>query len=264
MNLKVTKCRNLEPISFSDFIFFLDKNLDFSSERSISSCITALERLYCNKDFLKDYLVSSISNSLKEFESHNKYNPPSIILADRERFIVRANLWRPTKSFKDGDINVYGLAHDHNFNFLSLNYWGPGYESEMYEYNYAQVCGIPGEQCNVDYHGIMNLKQGEIYFYRKNKDIHSQLPPSSPTITINVMEKIDVKNHSRQYIFDLKNKVIKSVYGDFYAKKYVYDMAFLINSASIDNLLKQLFDETKCSLTKSYLTQRLRDKYYKP
>jgi hypothetical protein len=33
---------------------------------------------------------------------------------------------------KKGNMHVYGLMHDHNFDFMTLNYRGPGYVTEMY------------------------------------------------------------------------------------------------------------------------------------
>lgn len=256
MALKIRKYESNATYTLPKFVSFIEDNLDFSCDDSVEKCMAYLGNLHNNRSFLSEYLVSSISKGLKDFESHNRYNPPSIILADSEKFIIRANLWRPTESYKKGDINVYGLGHDHNFNFITLNYWGPGYCSEMYEYDYQEVEGYPGEACQLTSNGVMNLNEGEIYFYRKNKDVHRQLPPKSATITINIMEKIDSINHTKQYIFDLDKSIIDSVYGDFYSKKYIYEMALLTNDESIYSLLKEIYQKTDCKLTREFLDRK--------
>lgn len=257
MRLAITKSGAEPPISLKDFISYIDETLDFDNEISIEKCKKALARLYNNREFLIEYLIDSISHGLSRFESHNRYNPPSIILAERDKYILRANIWRPVSSFNLGDVNVYGIGHDHNFNFLTLNYWGPGYFSEMYEYDYSRVTGIPNEKCKLIENGLMNLSEGDIYFYRKNRDIHRQLPPKAATITINIMEKINLLAHTKQYLFDLDKKIINSVYGEFFSKKHVYEMASLIGGNEIKIYLKGIYDTTHCDMTRKILESQI-------
>lgn len=253
MGLVIAQSGVKPPMSLASFISYMDETLDFNSDTSIDKCKNTLAQLYNNRTFLIEYIIRAMSQGLSGFESHNRYNPPSIILAEREKYILRANIWRPTSSFNEGDVNVYGLAHDHNFNFLTLNYWGSGYFSEMYEYDYNSVIGIPGEKCTLINNGLMNLSEGDIYLYRKNLDIHRQLPPRSATITINVMEKIDLRAHSKQYVFDLHKREIKSVYGEFFSKKHVYEMAKIIGGDEINSHLKRVRDTTNCDMTVNIL-----------
>src|SRR3546814_33924 len=73
----------------------------------------------------------------------------------------------------------YGKAHDHNFSFLTVGYMGPGYWSEYYEYDYANVAGYVGEKVNLRYIEKSKLDEGKVMLYRIHRDVHLQLPARS-------------------------------------------------------------------------------------
>ena len=242
-----------EDISLAEFIDFLDEKLDFENPNFIEEAFHNLARLYNNRTFLKEYIVEGLNTGIQNFENDNRYTPPSLILKNADKYILRANLWRNVNDYDTDDINLYGLAHDHNFDFLTLNYLGPGYKSEMYEYNYDEVVGRIGEKVDLKYIGILSLTEGDMYFYRKNKDIHTQLPPKGPSITINIMAKVDSIHNTRQHLFDTKTKKISNIYGDFYARKHIYDIASLLKDNECNHVLGEIYSKTNCEFTLEHI-----------
>src|SRR3546814_4352282 len=78
---------------------------------------------------------------------------------------VRANIW-PAEAdhcFKASGAKtfVYGVPHDHNFSFLTSGYFGPGYRSDYYEYDYAQVAGYVGERPGLRFIERSALSEGK-------------------------------------------------------------------------------------------------------
>lgn len=101
-----------------------------------------------------------------------------------KRFLVRANIWKvPEKRVgynrHEKRLYSYEAPHDHNSNFLTVGLYGPGYETEMWQYQYED--GLkPGDKVDHSYLGRKVLGLGDIMYYEKSKDINSQLAPLRP------------------------------------------------------------------------------------
>ncbi|TNI11189.1 hypothetical protein [Aeromonas veronii] len=256
-SLKIINNTATSAISIQELASFLDENVDFSDSDSIRESASQFGRLFLNKNLIKDYIICYLNKELISFGVANSYTPPSIVLYNSDKYIIRANLWRAVDQYEESDINLYGLAHDHNFDFLTLNFYGPGYTSNMYTYDYGNVIGRINEKVELKENGILSLKEGEMFLYRKNIDIHSQLPPRSDSITINLMAKLPLCNETRQYIFDIERSVISKVYGGFYARRFIFDMAALLGDLECDELLRTIHMKTDCTLSREYLSQLL-------
>jgi hypothetical protein len=248
------------PISLDQLIDYLSENVDFCCQDSILESSSEFGRLYLNKNLIKDHILHGLKNGLHRFEHENKYTPPSLMLYASERFLIRANLWRATEEYSDNDVNLYGLAHDHNFDFLTLSYKGPGYESRMYTYDYKSLKGVIGEPVVLVDNGILNMNEGEMFFYRKNHDVHSQLPPKEDSITINLMASLPKYSHTMQYIFDTKKSVVRKIYGGYYARKHVFDMAALLNDAECNDVMRDIGRKLDCEQSKNHIRSLLSDK----
>ena len=256
-DLKIISNYSVNSISIQELTTYLDENTDFNDSNSILEAASQFGRLYLNRNLIKDHIISGLKNGLISFESKNRYTPPSIILYDSEEYLLRANLWRSVEEYESSDINLYGLAHDHNFDFLTLNFYGPGYTSKMYTYDYNSISGNINEEVKLKENGVLSLKESEMYFYRKNYDVHSQLPPKSDSITINLMAKFNSYDESKQYIFDTNNNTISKIYGGFYARKHIFEIAKSLNDPECNDILKAIQKTTKCNQSKEYLSNLL-------
>ena len=100
----------------------------------------------------------------------------------------------------------YGVAHDHNFSFLTVGYFGPGYVSDYYEVDPEAVDGRRGEPLTLKFIERSQLSEGKMMLYRAHRDIHRQLPPESLSVSLNIMDEGDHVPWRDQYIVDLGQK----------------------------------------------------------
>ena len=119
-------------------------------ENSLHHAAGWLRRLGNDQTFLGDILIEELAQRHREDGLDNAYGPQVMMLAPPNgQFFIRANIWPAADDYmvraSGGDAFVLGLPHDHNFNFLTLGYFGPGYWSDYYEYDYADVIGYRGE-----------------------------------------------------------------------------------------------------------------------
>lgn len=166
-----------------------------------------LRRLGANAGFLGDILLQSLKDRHRE-EPAQGYGPQAIQLTRPHNGVfLRAAVW-PALSDSivaaSGSASfVYGLPHDHNFSFLTHGYFGPGYWSDYYEYDYEAVAGWTGELAHLRPTGRHRLEPGNVMLYRAHRDVHRQLPADSLSVSLNVMHAEPAMHWLDQYSFDV-------------------------------------------------------------
>ena len=177
-------------------------------EDSLAHGALMLRRLGNNKTFLGDILVDYLAAHHRDDPLDNSYGPQVIMLArpSTGNCFLRANIW-PSRDehmlrASGSDAFVYGLPHDHNFNFLTLGYFGPGYWSDYYEFDYADVVGWRGEKVDLRPIGRQRLDEGKIMLYRAHIDVHAQLPADALSVSLNIMHTSGAQGWLDQYRID--------------------------------------------------------------
>lgn len=190
---------------------------DPSCEASLLNGALWLRRLANNRQFLGDLLIEELARRHREDALDNAYGPQAIMLSPPNgRFFVRANLWPSEQDHmvraSGGAAFVYGLPHDHNFDFLTVGYFGPGYWSDYYEYDYSQVTGWVGEPVpSLRFVERSRLEQGKLMHYRAHRDVHAQFPADSLSVSLNLMHMSGAQGWLDQYRFDLETKQIAGI-----------------------------------------------------
>ncbi|GAA4644250.1 hypothetical protein GCM10023115_22100 [Pontixanthobacter gangjinensis] len=206
-----------------DIIFSLDEctsaldqaGFDPRDRDSLASAALSLRRLGNNSEFLAEILLAELKG--KHTQSHDSaYGPQTLVLSDlRQGYFLRANIWpaEADSMFRASGAHSfsYGAPHDHNFDFLTLGYFGPGYASDYWEYDYERVAGITGETAGLTYSGREILEQGKIVHYRAHRDVHRQLPPAAMSVSLNIMAVNPAQGWHDQYAFDVENDRIVGV-----------------------------------------------------
>ncbi|BDI60651.1 transposase [Qipengyuania nanhaisediminis] len=191
--------------------------LDFNPRDADSTRAAAawLRRLSNNRDFLASVLTDRLTGkSVGEVDSG--YGPQAITLSPvRGNMFLRANIWPAEHDlcFRNSGAStfVYGVPHDHNFSFLTCGYLGPGYASDYYEYDYEAVTGFPGEKVGLRFVERSALEEGRLMLYRAHRDVHSQLPARSLSVSLNVMHVDPSFAWYDQYGFDLERGEVTRV-----------------------------------------------------
>src|SRR5687768_9138279 len=175
-----------------------------------------LHRLGMNGDFLAELLLAELKDRHREENPASAYGPQVIMLSPLGgEFFLRANIWpsRDEHMFRasGGGSFVYELPHDHNFDFLTVGYFGPGYWSDYWEYDYEAVAGAVGEKARLRFVERSRLEPGKLMHYRAHRDVHSQLPPDALSVSLNVMHAGGAQGCLDQYRFDVDKDEIAAV-----------------------------------------------------
>ncbi len=190
---------------------------DPGNEDSLSHAASWLRRLGNDRSFLGDLLIAELAERHRDDVLENSYGPQVVMLSPPgDDFFIRANLWpSPAEHMmraSGGPSFVYGMPHDHNFNFLTLGYFGSGYWSDYYEYDYGEVSGWRGEEVpGLRFVERSRLDPGKLMLYRAHLDVHAQLPADELSVSLNIMHTSGAQGWLDQYRFDLDQRRIGGI-----------------------------------------------------
>ncbi|MDZ4308351.1 transposase [Allopontixanthobacter sp.] len=210
-------CVTDQTCSLADMVAALDESgFDARDEESVHHAALWLRRLGNDPDFLGDLMLERLRDRHRETPLDSAYSPQAIMLTHAAGgYFLRANIWpgEQDHAFRasGGGSFVYGTPHDHNFDFLTLGYFGPGYASDYYEYDYEAVSGWHGEPAGLRFVERSTLSPGKLMLYRAHLDVHSQLPPPSMSVSLNVMGMDAAQGWHDQYRFDPASDTITAV-----------------------------------------------------
>ena len=149
-------------------------------------------------------VVSSICTELVNpvsFQQGNDLQAPTFIIYRDDRITIRLVIWLPLQGRFDKAPFSYEEPHDHNFDFWTVNFFGSGYRTRLYEYAYDQVSGFNDEVVPLTCCGEAVLSPGKMMFYSRSKDVHIQYPPDDLSVSLNLI--VQPEQAPRQYEFGL-------------------------------------------------------------
>lgn len=178
-----------------------------SDGASVTATAGVLRRLGNNPDFLGDLIIEELARRHRDEPDENAYGPQTIMLGRAGTdCLLRANMWpspaEPMMRSSGAATFAYGLPHDHNFDFLTVGYFGPGYWSEYYEADYDAIHGYVGEKVTLRPTGRHRLALGRIQHYRAHVDVHAQLPADALSVSLNILHTGGAQGWLDQYRFD--------------------------------------------------------------
>lgn len=251
-------------MSLEEFVAYVEAEVDIDDFESIREAAWALRALANNRDFLLNAYNDELA-AIVDGNSQNVLTPQTIVLARGSDFYVRSNIWLPPSEalqFRDREakLTAYGLAHDHNFHFLTVGYYGEGYETDVYRYDYNEVVGYMDEDAGLKYLGHYRLAPGVVMAYQAGRDVHVQYEPEDISISINFMAIPRATYFQQQLSFDLEKGRVAAGLTDSVGTR-LFLLSFMQENhdeRSID-LLARATTDYPCPRTRSQALRVLRE-----
>jgi hypothetical protein len=206
-----------DQIELGDLIEMLETGrFDPQDEDCFASWGPALKKLANNPRFLGDLVIAELKDRCAKQVRSNQYSPQVIMLySGSSKFALRANFWPAANDSLVHNSGTspffYGVAHDHNFSFLTVGYIGPGYWSDYYEYDYERVDGYVGEPVELKFVEKSRLEPGKVVLYRAHRDVHIQLPAEQSSVSVNILGLPGGNEYRDQYRFDIERNCIHGI-----------------------------------------------------
>lgn len=196
-------------ISVEEVVDYARRNITPRDYDSLLSAAPLLQRLALNKAIVHDRVERALID-IMDGKRTCFYTPQSFVILSIDSVLVRGNLWCPTgpqrgvRSLRDAIFSYY-MAHDHNYHFLTVGYSGPGYLTEIYEADPTAHDGQIGTELDVTLLEATALPEGKVMAYRAHRDIHTQLPPDSLSVSLNLMVRDMRSDTHEQYSFEIND-----------------------------------------------------------
>ena len=193
-----------------------ERGFDPADEDSLLAAARDLRQLGNDSTFLGDILIDELKRRCEPDPEATAYGPQTLILArPGAQVFLRANIWPSPDEHvlrASGAAPFYfDVPHDHNFSFLTLGYFGPGYWSDYYEYDFGNVAGYAGEPVDLRFVERSRLEHGKLMLYRAHRDVHVQHPADAMSVSLNVMHMAPHQGWFDQYRFDVENNRIAAI-----------------------------------------------------
>jgi hypothetical protein len=217
VTINVTSTERITP---QELLEWAIDNVDPTDDESMKSASERLCALSNNRDFIIEKIRQQMF-LLASGQGDDISSPQGTVhaagLGPKGSFIVRSGVWTPSltadlraKKVQD-KVFSFVTPHDHNFSLLTIGYHGPGYSTEVYEYDRKSVVGENGELVSLKYLETTTLSKGRILYFRPCCDIHAQFHPVEISISLNLIGQSPDITSIPQYEFDVKNSKIKGL-----------------------------------------------------
>jgi hypothetical protein len=251
-----------DQMDVDEFLDHVQATVDVQDVDSLASCAPALRALANDREFV----LRAFHEELKACWSgsrRNEHQPQSIQIRNSADFYIRANIWLPiaqgsrTETFQKR-LYAYDLPHDHNFNFLTVGYFGEGYTTDIYEYRHENCVGFVGEDAGARFAGRYKLEPGRVMLYRSGRDVHIQYAPETVSVSLNLMGRNIELDRQQQYIFDMEQGRLIGGAGDVVSNRLflVEAAAYLADDETV-GILHDLVAAHPCGKTRARALQSL-------
>ena len=240
-------------VSLDELIDHVQTHVDLRDVDSICSVAPLLRGLANDRQLV----VSRLNRQVRElFRGETIPSAQVIFLGKGRDFFLRANIWPSLADLSSGrvyqDQFAYNLAHDHNYSFMTVGYHGPGYITELYEYDNSTVVGRVGETVELRFVQRVQFRAGMVMLYEAGRDVHTQLPPDEMSITLNLMISTPEVRLRDQYFFDVQRGSLLDypVESDGSRRVSMIRMAADVGDADTRQLLSDLASTHACRRTR--------------
>lgn len=246
-------CNTTDVISLEDYLEHVRTQVNVRDIDSLAASAPKLRALANDRALIVRELNTRIENYLTDGALPSAQ---ALFLGRGDGFFVRANIWPAISDMASGrayqDQFAYNLAHDHNFSFMTVNHLGPGYETEIYEYDYEKVQGYVGEPVELRFLEKVRFGAGMAMLYRASRDVHVQYAPTELTITLNLMVADTDFRLRDQYFFDLASRTIAGYPPDLVGNGRIslVNIAGFIGDGDTAQLLGELATTHPCRRTR--------------
>jgi len=190
---------------------------DPEDEVSVSHAANWLKRLSNDRTFLGDMLLGTLADGGDAFASPMGAHSITLLPPGAGGICILARIWPSERNhvYRASTASAfgYGTAHDHNFDFLTTGYFGPGTIVDDFEYDYEEVVGWSGEPVALRALGRSRLEPGRLVHYRAHRDIHRENPPAALSVTLSILQLQPAQSWMDHYEFDTDAGCIARVDG---------------------------------------------------
>ncbi len=267
MKLEIAK-RVPAPIAIEEFIEIANELYNPCNPASAWDMRWPLLALAQNRETIFELICKSIEARLNEnlqTEQASYY-----VLYNEEHFSLRATVWMPELdtselSIIQGSTFAYDFPHNHDFDLITVNCFGPGYETDIYEINPLGRHAKVGDCVDAYYTGRTQLAPGAMLSYEAFKDVHIQVPTEEISMALNFLPRSEMHRGRTQHAFDVLSNNRLRINGillseesrELWVARLLAKLSFA--GYDVENGLRRIYSDRASSSVGQFVRSILRD-----
>ncbi|MDE1467680.1 hypothetical protein [Aurantiacibacter sp. D1-12] len=207
--MRVDNVGSLPPIDIEEFSRIVSERYVQGDPETIWALREPLAALAQNTNLM-------FSKMLESLEARNGKalvtdQPTYHMLHRTKGWSLRLTIWMPESANKDvrileNNVFAYDYPHDHNFDLLTTNVAGVGYETDVLEHGGIDPGSDVGDIVDATPLGRKRLSPGTVFLYEGCKDVHSQVPVDSITLALNFIPYSPANSARSQYSYRITDE----------------------------------------------------------
>ena len=208
----VLKLDNEDRLSLREFIDHLETTFDLEEADSLIGVAPYFRALANDPDLIAYHFNTEIQYVLNAKNERRRVSSP-LIIASAPNYCLQAKIWMPDAQ-ADALRAAPGLAagvrhaHNHNFNVMTIGYFGPGHTADLYTFTPKESSGQVGDRVDLRFTERVRVKKNCAVICRDTVDAHAHVAPEALSISMSLSIFGDNTQIVDRFVFDLQASAI--------------------------------------------------------
>ena len=202
----VLKLDNENRLSLHEFLDHLETTFDLEEADSLIGVAPHFRSLANDPDLIAYHFNAEIQYVLNAKNEPRRVSSPFVI-ASAPNYCLQAKIWMP-----DGQADALhpasGLAagvrhaHNHNFNVITIGYFGPGHIADLYVFSPKESGGEIGDRVDLRFSERVRIQKNCAVICRETVDAHAHVAPEALSISMSLSVFSESRQIADRFVFD--------------------------------------------------------------
>lgn len=248
----VLKLDNEDRLSLREFVDHLETTFDLEEADSLIGVAPHFRSLANDPDLIAYHFNAEIQYVLNAKNERRDVSSP-LVIADAPNYCLQANIWMPDAQ-ADALRPPSGLsagvrhAHNHNFNVMTIGYFGPGHITDLYAFNPKAGGGELGDRVDLRFTERVRIQKNCAVICRETVDAHAHVAPDALSISMSLSIFSDNTQVADRFVFDPQASTICGYVetADVYQRAAVVRLAGEVGNEQTLELFDALLRRSPC------------------
>ena len=202
----VLKLDNEDRMSLREFVDHLETTFDLEEADSLIGVAPHFRSLANDPDLIAYHFNAEIQCALNAKNEPRQVSSP-LVIASAPGYCLQAKIWMPdaqADALRPPPGLVPGVrhAHNHNFNVMTIGYFGPGHIADHYVFNPKEGGNEVGDRVDLRFTERLRIQKNCAVICRETVDAHAHVAPEALSISMSLSIFGDNTQLADRFVFD--------------------------------------------------------------
>ncbi|HEX3895758.1 MAG TPA: HEAT repeat domain-containing protein [Rudaea sp.] len=202
----VLKLDNEDRLSLREFADHLETTFDLEEADSLIGVAPHFRSLANDPNLVAHHFNAEIQSVLDAKSEPRQISSPFVIASGRN-YALHAKIWMPDAQAdvlrpSSGSVAGARHAHNHNFNVMTIGYFGPGHVSDLYTFTPNEGSAHIGDRVDLRFTERVRIQKQCAVICRDTVDAHAHIAPEALSISMSLSIFSGNTQVADRFVFD--------------------------------------------------------------